>query len=268
MNKKYIDEKDFILEHVLAVCKNILSKPPSVTEEKASFDIVTNIDLEIEKYLIAKIKSRFPEDSILSEEFNSSQKIEKRTWTIDPIDGTANFSQGSPLFGIQTALIENNEVVMSVIVLPVINEIYYAIKGEGSFLNGKRIEANKNASLNRALVSFGDFQHNKPFNAVIQHSVIGDLRLKVARIRMFGSACIDLSFVGAGKTDATVIVTKNLWDIAPGLLIAKEAGAVITNIYGGEYVIGDVGVIASANNLISKEISELFNKYDSTKKCS
>lgn len=258
--KKYIEEKNFILKEMQNACDFYISKNNIQKQSKGYFDIVTETDLTIEQYIINQIKSKYPEDHILSEEFNYIQSIEGRTWTVDPIDGTFNYANSIPLYGIQCSLIECDQIVVSVIILPELNETYYAVVGEGAFLNGKRINVNAEVKLEQALVSVGDYQHNKPAQAELQHLFIGDLYKHVARIRMFGAASIDFGFVSSGKTSGTVILTNNIWDIAPGLLIAQEAGAIVTNLYGKKYQFSDFGVVVTANNVLNYTITKIFTE--------
>lgn len=256
----YQKELDFILFHMRYAANTFLKCVPLLSEEKGRFDIVTETDFNIENYLIMQIKQAFPSDFILSEEFNPLVGLKARTWTIDPIDGTFNFANSSPLFGIQCALIENQKIVMAAIILPKLDEEYYAIAGQGTYLNNNRIYVNKTMIPQKALISVGDYQHRLLEQAKYQHRMIGHLYEHIARVRMYGAACIDFSYVASAKTGGTIILTKNLWDIAPGLLIAEEAGAVITNIHGKNYTFNDVGVVVSANFELSNVIVNAFKR--------
>lgn len=258
--KSYQVELEFIKEAVKSAINELLTQDLKHVERKEAFDLVTEIDFSIEKYLIAKINQRFPEDTILSEEFNPEAFVKGRTWTIDPIDGTVNFANSSPLFGVQCALLDEGEIVVGLIVLPRLGEIYTAVKGGGTFCNDVKVHVNSGFSLEQALVSVGDYQHSRPDQSSLQHRAIALLFPKIGRIRMYGSAAIDFSYVAGGKTAATIILTRNLWDIAPGIIIAKEAGAVITNPEGGEYSFKDYGVIVAANKIVSEEITSAFVK--------
>lgn len=199
------------------------------TKDKAKFDIVTVNDINIEKRIIDTINTNFPNDRIQSEESNPNTQLMDRTWVIDPIDGTFNMARNIPLFAIQCALYLNNEIVFSIIYLPKYDELYHAEIGQGAFLNDKPIKVAHN-SLEHAIVSFGDFSHTRKDDFEDQHKIYKSLSAKIAKVRMYGSAAIDFSFVASGKTDGTVIFTKNKWDIAPGILISKEAGASIYSL--------------------------------------
>ena len=258
---KYQREQEFIVNEIKRIYAKYVQHGIDDVTQKTQFDLVTNVDIGIEKELTESIKKTFPDDKIHGEETSNTQEIVGRTWTIDPIDGTCNMSSQMPLYGVQCALLENGEIVFAVIYLPHFNEVMVAEKGCGCYLNGKRVEVKRHGTLNNALVSFGDYPHYKtPEVAERQHRAIAHLFTKIAKIRMFGAACIDFAFVAAGRTDGTVVITRNLWDIAPGILMCQEAGAVLTNLDGQPYKFSDNGVVASATKELSKLIAEAFSK--------
>lgn len=254
----YKTEKDFIIDIMKEAYNKCASKEFN-TLQKTDFDLVTNIDLDIEKEISTAIKEKFPTDHILGEEFSHDEEIVGRTWTIDPIDGTCNMAHGIKLYGVQCSLINNGEIVLGVVYLPHFNDVIWAVKDEGAYSNDNRINVNHEVALNNAIVSFGDYPHKATTElADMQHKAIKNLYSKIAKIRMFGAACLDFTCVGQAKTDGTVIITKNLWDICPGIIICKEAGALITNLKGEDYKFGDVGVIACANSELLNLIVESF----------
>ena len=258
---KYQKERDFIVGEIKRIYAKYAEHGIDDVTQKTQFDLVTNIDVGIEKELTASILSAFPNDKIHGEETSSAQEIVGRTWTIDPIDGTCNMSGNLPLYGVQCALLNDGEIVFAVIYLPNFGETMVAEKGCGVYLNGKRVEVKRHGTLNNALVSFGDYPHYKtPEIAQRQHRAIAHLFTKIAKIRMFGAACIDFAFVAAGRTDGTVVITRNLWDIAPGILMCQEAGAILTNLDGKPYKFSDNGVVASATKELSQLIATAFSK--------
>lgn len=254
MKNSYFDELKLI-KSIVKKSYNTFKNESKKYEEKYEFDIVTIIDKKIETFLINKIKQKFPSDTFYSEEDDTQRSINSRTWTIDPIDGTFNMSRGSHLFGIQLSLIENNEIVFAYIYLPELNEEYYAIKGSGAYKNDKEIHANEIIDIKKSIVGFGDFSHHKGIPNDVQLDLYKALIKQVAKIRMLGSAAIDFTNVASGKFDAYISCTSNLWDLCPGILIAKEAGANVTNFDNKPYKFGDIGVIATANDEIQKIIA-------------
>lgn len=254
----YLNELKFIKSAMLSAFE-MYGKIKLPTTQKSAFDLVTDVDLNIEKQLTAAIRAKYPSDHIHGEEFSASENIQGRTWTIDPIDGTCNMASGSKLYGMQCSLIDNNEIVLGIVYLPHLKEWIYASKGSGCYFNGKKICVNNNCTLNNAIISFGDYPHaqNNRFGS-IQHTAIKRLYPQIAKIRMFGAACMDFSFVAQGRTHGIVLITKNLWDIAPGIAICREAGAIITNLSGTPYRLGDDGVVVAANQAISDLLRDSF----------
>lgn len=256
----YQKELSFITKTMREGYARFYSAPTSV-ENKTSFDLVTDVDKKIESYISEQIKLEFPGDTIHGEEFSSAQRLQQRTWTVDPIDGTCNMASNIKMFGVQCSLVDGGEIVVGAIYLPHFDEMIWAERGEGCYCNGEPIRVNGNVTLNNAIVSFGDYPHKRTTKvADIQNRAIGRIYPKVAKIRMFGAACMDFALVAQGKTHCTVVTTTNLWDIAPGIIICQEAGAIITNLDGGKYKIGDEGVVASASTELAELISSAYSR--------
>ena len=198
-------------------------------EEKSTvigtYDIVTGSDLKAERSIIEDISREFPNDTIISEETNPEAGVSERSWAIDPIDGTMNYSRGIPFFGIQGCFMENGVAKASVIYLPVFDEMFTASE-EGAFLNGKRIHTCGPRPLKQCLVSTGDFsrrsQEFRDAQAVIFHDCYPD----IARFKVFGAASVDFTYLAAGRTDIQVRFLNKIWDFMPGMHIAEKAGAV------------------------------------------
>ncbi len=228
-SKKYIDELDFITKTIKEAYHKLADTRIDNLIDKSKFDLVTVLDYEMEKYISEKITEKYPKDRIHGEEGSSNTEIIGRTWTIDPIDGTYNMANKLPLFGVQCSMFENEEPVVAAIYLPFTDEMYSAALNHGAYLNGKPISVTK-PDLTHSIVSFGDFPHSRPSETKTELKILAHLSDKIARIRMFGAASIDYAYVAAGKTHGVVIYTKNKWDIAPGILLCKEAGAVTRSL--------------------------------------
>ncbi|MEO3854620.1 inositol monophosphatase family protein [Acrocarpospora sp. B8E8] len=156
-------------------------------------------------------------------------------WELDPIDGTANFTHSIPLFAISLGLIDDNRAVLGVIDLPFLGSPYSAAEGAGATCDGEPIHASATDTLNAAIVSIGDYavgadaEQKNRLRIPLNHQ----LATRVQRVRMFGSAAIDLAWVAAGKSDACImLLSNNPWDTAAGVIIAREAGAHILDIDG------------------------------------
>lgn len=181
-------------------------------------DLVTNFDYEIEKYIMNKIKEKYPNFSIVSEEYNSEEGLTDNCFTIDPIDGTINFAHNIPLWGIQVACIKNKKICAAVIYLPKLNELYYADE-KGAFLNDKPI------SVNKLDVKKGLYTIEGPGN------ILGEFKMKQisSNYRDFHCAAANFAYVACGKLSATNFIFDTLWDYIPGQFIVQQAGGVIYN---------------------------------------
>lgn len=262
---KYQEELDFIQEAVVDAYKKNQHPRHYQCDEKGPTDLVTSTDFAIEKTLIKMINERFPDDKILSEETQNETMSGGRMWTIDPIDGTYNFASGIPLFGVQACLLEDDRPVVSAVYLPLLHELYYAALGGGAFLFGDntsllgdKIKV-KQTPLHRAVLSFGDYQHLTPEAARAEQSLLVKLPSKIGRVRMLGAACIDFAYVASGKTQGTILYTKNKWDIMPGILLCQEAGALV---YGdsGEYRTDSEFIIAAASKEVVDSMMAVIEK--------
>ena len=182
---------------------------------KGPTDFVSNADLKAEKIIIEELKKARPNYSIISEEDGSeSNKNKKNTWVIDPIDGTTNFLHGVPHFAISIGLKSENEIISGLIYDPIKDEMFYAEKDKGAFFNNQRIRVSKEKEINSCLFATGGKSKNEI-----------DLPL-----RRSGSAALDMAYVAAGRYDGYFQNDLNLWDIAAGIIILKEAGGMINEI--------------------------------------
>ena len=182
---------------------------------KGPTDFVSNADLKAEKIIIEELKKARPHYSIISEEEGSeSNKDKKNTWVIDPIDGTTNFLHGVPHFAISIALKSEDEITSGIIYDPIKDEMFYAEKDNGAFFNNQRIRVSKKKEINSCLFATGGKSKNEI-----------DLP-----IRKTGSAALDIAYVAAGRFDGYFQNNLNLWDIAAGIIMIKEAGGIINEI--------------------------------------
>ena len=182
---------------------------------KGPSDFVSSADLKAEKTIIEELKKARPHYSLVSEEDGSEiNKDKKNTWIIDPIDGTTNFLHGVPHFAISIALRSENEIISGVIYDPIKDEMFYAEKDNGAFFNNQRIKVSKKKEINSCLFATGGKSKNEI-----------DLP-----IRKSGSAALDIAYVAAGRYDGYFQNELNLWDIAAGIIILKEAGGTINEI--------------------------------------
>ncbi len=209
------------LRDVVKKANNLSTQKFDTINKGGENDLLTNLDLEIERFLIDEIKKQYPNFDIVSEEFNTNNKITENCFVIDPIDGTINFANNLPLWGIQVACIKNGKTIASVISLPRINEFYYADE-TGAYLNDNKISVNE-VPIKKALYAI-DGNNNLPS--------MQRMRKYSSNIRNFGGVCVSMSFVASGKIHGAVFRSNKPWDYEPGLFICKMAGASVKSIDG------------------------------------
>jgi len=255
----YTKELSFITEKIKEAYGMFAASGPRDIRSKSAFDLVTEVDVNIERFLTDAILSTFPDDRIHAEELSSAQTITGRTWVIDPIDGTNNFAHSIPTYGIQCCLFDGGEPRMAVIWLPCQDELYTAMEGQGCYLNGKQVTVDKSVTADTAVISIGDFTHKSDRLAALQYKAVGHLYPRVAKLRMYGAASVDYAWFVSGRLAATVFTTRNLWDIAPGILMSREAGAIVMGLDGQPYTYSKEGVMLAANEEIATLMKDAFN---------
>ena len=210
--------------------------------KKGPSDFVTNSDLRVEKIIIEELKKAKPNYSIISEENGiENNKDKNNTWIIDPIDGTVNFLHGIPHFAISIALRSNNEIVSGLIFDPIKNEMFFAEKDNGAFFNNHRIRVSKKNELNDCLFATGGKMSQEP-----------DLSY-----RKSGCAALDMAYVASGRYDGYFQYNLNLWDIAAGIVLVKEAGGILNQIDLSHNK--NIKIIASSTVINSKLLEKLPN---------
>ena len=209
---------------------------------KGPKDFVSNADLKAEKIIIEELKKARPYYSIISEEDGSEiNKDKNNVWIIDPIDGTINFLHGVPHFAISIALKSGDEIVSGLIYDPIKDEMFYAEKENGAFFNNQRIRVSKKKDLDSCLFATGGFSKNET-----------DLTL-----RKSGSAALDIAYVAAGRYDGYFQNDLNLWDIAAGTIILREAGGIVNKIDLSQ--IKNITIRASSMAINEKMLEKLKN---------
>tara|TARA_B100001175_G_scaffold283592_1_gene263445 strand:+ start:537 stop:1247 length:711 start_codon:yes stop_codon:yes gene_type:complete len=207
---------------------------------KGPLDFVTNTDIKVEKILIEELTKSKKNFTILSEETGFiKNKDVKNIWIIDPIDGTSNFLHGIPHFAISIALQSNNEIVSGLIFDPIKNEMFYAEKNNGAYLNNKRIRVSKKKDLNKCLFA----TNGKKYKNTNLHN------------RKSGSAALDMAYVAAGRYDGYFQENLNLWDIAAGIILVKEAGGMLNEVNLEKNQ--NLEIIASSPNINEKMLEKL-----------
>ena len=210
--------------------------------KKGPADFVTNADIKVEKIIIEELQKAKPKYSVLSEESGiQNNKDKNNTWIIDPIDGTVNFLHGIPHFAISIALKSNDEIISGLIFDPIKNEMFYAEKNNGAFFNNQRIKVSKKNEINNCLFVTGGKIQKEP----------------ELPYRKSGCAALDMAYVASGRYDGYFQNNLNLWDIAAGIILVKEAGGMLNQI--DLSINKNIKIIASSADINSKLIEKLSN---------
>ena len=197
---------------------------------KGPNDFVTETDQAAESAIIDVLKQAFPHHAILAEESGASGKSEYE-WIIDPIDGTANFIHGLPHYAISIALRVSGQVQQAVVYNPANNEMFTASKGEGAFLNNRRIRVSKRIKPNEFLVGFAFPSGQIDGSQSVKRKMM-TLTETTAGIRKSGSAVLDLAYIACGRLDGYLCFGLKPWDLATGVLLIAEAGGLMTDPEG------------------------------------
>jgi myo-inositol-1(or 4)-monophosphatase len=219
-------------------------RKPLRSEQKAGFKgIVTEADLETEKFIISKIKAQFPEHLILAEESAPEiKKIEgdKFVWMIDPIDGTTNFAQGNVYYNVSIALYkisgQKSEGIVGCVYQPFTDELYYAEKGKGAFLNGTPIHVSNRSEPSKGSFATGfSYNSEENFQKVLKAILAIRNQDPNATIRVNGAAALDMCRTAQGIVDGFWEFNLAPWDMAAGNIIVQEAGGVVSNFTGNGF---------------------------------
>jgi myo-inositol-1(or 4)-monophosphatase len=226
-------------------------------DKKGRRDLVTAADRDAEALVLARIRAQFPGDAILSEESLSTQKMAPRLWVLDPLDGTTNFVHRLPHFAVSLAFYEAAEPVAGCVFNPLLDECYAASRGGGAFLNGSRISCSKQTDLAECLLTTGfHYKLEQLQDNNLQHFI--DLALQVRGVRRLGSAALDLCYTADGRYDGFWELHLAAWDVAAGVLIAQEAGCLVTDFSGGaDWLFG--GRVLATNPTLHGKILQVLN---------
>ena len=195
-------------------------------EPKGDRDMVTNVDKTVEREVRRFLSKRAPHVGFIGEE-ERPNRLPGYNWVLDPIDGTANFIHGLPLYSIALSLLHEDSIVAGLIDIPSMGLSYSSMLGCGAFLDGERISCSPIDKLSDAIVAVSDFSlgENADNKNTILMRVIEELAKRVQRVRLIGSAAISLAWVADGRLDAAVILSNEPWDTSAGILLSTEAGA-------------------------------------------
>lgn len=247
--------KKIAIQAALTAGKIILdnkNKVSGVRYKDVKKSIVTDIDLQAEQEIISIIQKNFPDHSIISEEKGKINGNQKYIWVIDPLDGTANYSQNIPFYCTSIAFVVNNKNILGVIYDPIHEEIFFAQKGEGAFLNNKKILSSKINKISDAICGFSFSNSQQAINPFLK------IYKECRKTKNLGSASLSLCYVASGRLDAYVVDEINNWDISAGAVIVEEAGGKISDMKGERIIYQKERIDLIANNgLIHNQILKI-----------
>jgi myo-inositol-1(or 4)-monophosphatase len=218
-------------------------------DHKGLIDLVSEADRQSEQFLLSYIHQHFPGDRIVAEESGISAGRSDHQWYIDPLDGTVNYVHGLPIYSLSIAYAEGGKLMLGVVYDPSHDELFSAEAGKGAWLNSKPIHPASALDLDHSLLVTGfpyDIRTNPDNN--LDH--YAHFALRSQGVRRLGSAALDLCYVACGRLDGFWELRLNPWDVAAGGLIAQQAGAVVTNLDGGQDFISPPQSILAANPTI------------------
>jgi myo-inositol-1(or 4)-monophosphatase len=228
-------------------------------KEKGLHDLVTYVDLEAEKQIVAGLQKIVPEAGFIAEENQELQRKERFNWIIDPLDGTTNFIHGIPKYCVSIALADEDEIVSGVVFEINQSECFYAWKDGPAFLNGTEIKVSSTKVLEKSLIATGfpysDYTLLTPYLGLFEELMKG-----TRGIRRLGSAALDLAYVACGRFELFFEYGLKPWDVAAGSLIVERAGGLVTDFKEGRNHIFGRQIVAS-NQHTHPEFFEKLNRY-------
>ena len=227
-----IDQLRAIVREAGALIRSAQMSPEEIRSKDGHRNYVTRFDVMVQDHLEQQLRELAPDYGFVAEEQDSQDYSHTSSFIVDPIDGTSNFIFGIPQYCISVAVVEDGEVRQGVVYNPALDEMYWAESGKGSFLNGAPI-VNPDLPLEQTLFGVGTSPYNAAYRE--QSVTLMNALLPVAiDIRRLGSAALDLCYVANGRQGGYFEFEINPWDIAAGMLIAREAGARVTTLDGHE----------------------------------
>ncbi|MET7667641.1 inositol monophosphatase family protein [Micromonospora luteifusca] len=231
---------------------------PGALTFKGDRDMASEVDYAIERQVREHLAARAPDIGFLGEEYGSGGDTSALTWALDPVDGTVNFIHGSPLCAISLGLTHGTDAVLGVIDLPFLGTRYHAATGHGAYANNRRIHASRVTDLKDAVVAIGDYAVGAEASRknTGRLAITEELTRHVQRIRMHGSAAIDLAWLAHGRIDGFIMLNNKPWDTVAGVVVAREAGAQVVDIDGTPHSL-DAAATVGGNELLLPPILAL-----------
>ncbi|PIN74623.1 hypothetical protein COV18_07060 [Candidatus Woesearchaeota archaeon CG10_big_fil_rev_8_21_14_0_10_37_12] len=215
-----------------------------IKKRKQLGDFALDADYESEKYIVNEINKKYPDHNIFAEESGNHHKKSEYVWVIDPLDGTLNYSYHTPLFAVSIALLKNKEPILAVVYAPILKELYFAEKGKGSWLNGKKIHVNKDTIKNCRIL--GSSKSLAPIRNKVSYHFL----------RNFGSSSIDYCYIAAGKASARIRIPLDPYGDPISLLVTEAEGKV-TEAKGKPWQFNKSKTLVASNGKIHNDLLKL-----------
>ena len=221
---------------------------PGRIHVKGDRDMTSDVDIAVEHEIRQALCRVTPSFGFLGEETGEYLPSAPIRWILDPVDGTANFIRSMPLCGISLALTYRRTAILGVITLPYLQRRYWAADGLGAWRDGQPIRAAATLSLPEAMIAVGDFRTGRgtPERDDARFALLRALSEQAQRLRMLGTSALDLALVADGGLDAVVTLSNRSWDTAAGVVIAREAGAAVTDLDASAHTLDSRATIAAA----------------------
>jgi myo-inositol-1(or 4)-monophosphatase len=224
---------------------------------KGPGDFVSNADRRAEKTLFEELSKARPGYGFIMEESGRVEGGDKaNTWIIDPLDGTTNFLHGLPIFGISIALEREGQLIAGLVYNPADDEMYVAERGQGAWLNNRRLRVAQRRDLADSLVGTGIPHLGKAKDHPRFKQELSAVMTRVSNVRRLGAAALDLAYVAAGRYDAYWERSLQSWDVAAGIVLVREAGGYITDMDGGADML-EKGSVLAGNEIIHRGLTDL-----------
>jgi myo-inositol-1(or 4)-monophosphatase len=233
----------------------IRTRRPTTVTEKSDRDLVSDVDVAIERAVRGMLREATPGIAFLGEEEGGTDDPTTGwVWTLDPIDGTSNYSRRVPLCAASLALLQDGKPVLGVIDAPLLAERYHAAEGHGAWTGDRKMRASSTASLHDAIVAIGDYATGTGAGRKNETMLATTVQLtsRVHRIRMLGTAALDLAWLADGRLDASITMSNIPWDMAAGVIIAREAGAEVVDADGTPHTMQSAATIGASPRLLAQ----------------
>lgn len=260
VDKQFVEEIQKIVRQAgQFILRESISFDKTKIHNKNDFDLVSYVDIETEKKLIHLLSNLMSEAGIIAEEAHFSNSQKEWNWIIDPLDGTTNFTRALPLYAISVGLAYKNNLQAGVVFNIPLNEMFWAIRDKGAYLNNQSVRISNTSDLSSSLIATG-FSVSHFDKTDIHLSVLKEIITRSLGVRRMGVASIDLCYVACGKFDGFFEWYLNSWDVAAGSLIAQEAGAIVSDFSGQNNFLFGKEILAAQPNIYQQLITIIQKK--------